>query len=645
MGLDYYIADAGNHRLVRMDRFDGRGWRTFGKQGSGKHQFQEPSDVTIDAQGRIYVADRRNRRIVRMDDFRGRNWVALGGPDNPLFEDPLRLAVDPVSGRLYVADFARDVVLRFDDISGRGKVVYDDGSEVLGKPSDLAFDRFGRLYITNDESCRLIRITDPNNDVRGKAWEVYDGVEIPGPFPGTRGMGAVSIGPDGSVYLVVMAGDQIVQLDEDLGNPRVYGTRGSGEGEFYNPRDLTFDREGRLIITDAGNSRLVRIDDMTGANWTEFGRLGKGKREFSWPWSCQWGNATPKVFEPDPPTPVAVPGRIHLYDRITKGARRPPTIGETLEDDSDDRAPARPVQPPSVPPGLPPGTWIAVADTYNHRLAFVGGKSGRAEFRTFGARGSGRGQFYEPRGLAVDARGRLLVVDTENARVVRIDDMSGKGWTEFRPTDEHRFSLPDAVAVHPKTGRIFVSDPNNNRVVRMDDLDGSGWTVYGDGGRRFRNPAGLDFDAQGRLYVVTTDIDYQVVRIDDLDDLTGQSWKFYDGADIRPLPRFRDAADVAVDPAGSVYASDPTNDRIVRLTLDLTHPEPMGVFGSGRGQFFTPLGVGVGPGGLVAVADAGNHRLVIMDPTREALWWTTGRDGAGDFEFKSPSYVRYWETR
>lgn len=636
-GLDYYVADGGNDRIVRMDRFDGRGWRTFGRTGSGKGQFREPSDLTLDPGNRLFVVDRRNKRIVRMDDFRGRGWATLGGPDQPVFDDPLRIAVDPVTGRIYVADPGLDAVLRFDDMTGKGRVVYSDRSQVLRQPTDVAFDRYGRLYIACSGSGRLVRITDPDLDVEGRNWEVYDGAELPAPFQGLRGLGGVTPAADGSVYLVLMAGDAVVRLEEDLSNPQVFGARGRGQGELYEPRDVTFDREGRLIVTDSGNSRLVRVDDLRGANWTVSGAPGKGNREFNRPWSCVWAGGLPKEFLPDPPDPVPVAGRIFLYDRTDPTRPRPSLAPPTA------RAPEGAAVPEGPPPGVPPAVWLAVADSEHHKVVFLGEKAGRPQFRSLGGRGTGRGRLLDPRGLAVDRQGRLLVVDSGNGRLVRIDDSTGRGWAEFQPRDGRRFARPEAVAVHPRTGRIFVSDPQAHRVVRMDDLEGNGWTEYSDGGKRFRSPAGLDFDAEGRLYVVTAGRDPQVVRLDDLEDRTGRTWRFYDGADIRPLPRFRGTADVAVERgSGTVFATDPTNDRLVRLTEDLVLPQVFGESSSGRQKFLEPRGVATGPGGLVAVADTGNHRVVVLDPRRTGPWWTAGREGAGGHDFGSPSYLRYW---
>jgi DNA-binding beta-propeller fold protein YncE len=54
-------------------------------------------------------------------------------------------------------------------------------------------------------------------------------------------------------------------------------------------------------------------------------------------------------------------------------------------------------------------------------------KKGMITTGAFGASGSGLHQFNGPTGIAVDAAGKIYVVDSGNHRIVRMDDMSGSG--------------------------------------------------------------------------------------------------------------------------------------------------------------------------------------------------------------------------
>ncbi|MCD6595353.1 T9SS type A sorting domain-containing protein, partial [bacterium] len=96
--------------------------------------------------------------------------------------------------------------------------------------------------------------------------------------------------------------------------------------------------------------------------------------------------------------------------------------------------------------------------------------------------GSDTGQFNGAGGVAIDSLGRIYIADFWNSRIVRIDDMTGAGWTELGSfgTGEFEFWYVQDVAIGPD-GKIYIVD-GNNRIVRMDDMTGAGWTTFGEYG-------------------------------------------------------------------------------------------------------------------------------------------------------------------
>src|SRR5207253_8106308 len=88
----------------------------------------------------------------------------------------------------------------------------------FNRPEGIALDANGRIYITDNESNRIVRI----DDMTGAGWVTF-------------------------------------------------GSLGSGVGQFHQPHDIAIGPTGKIYIMDTTNGRLVRMNDMTGAGWFSFG--------------------------------------------------------------------------------------------------------------------------------------------------------------------------------------------------------------------------------------------------------------------------------------------------------------------------------------------------------------------------------------
>jgi hypothetical protein len=143
-------------------------------------------------------------------------------------------------------------------------------------------------------------------------------------------------------------------------------------------------------------------------------------------------------------------------------------------------------------------------------------------------------------------------MDTNNARLVRVDDMSGTNWTTFGSAGSgvNQFASFNSVTLD-SAGRIYVPDTGNRRVVRMDDMTGANWTVLSQSlpvnGAIYslQSPAAVALDSAGRIYVADNQY-YQpaVVRVD---DMTGANWtSIYTGSGSG-------LNSIGVDSGGSVF--------------------------------------------------------------------------------------------
>jgi streptogramin lyase len=135
---------------------------------------------------------------------------------------------------------------------------------------------------------------------------------------------------------------------------------------------------------------------------------------------------------------------------------------------------------PSRAPAQEAGQHIYLADTDNHRIAQMDDMKG-TNWKTFGKKGTGVGEFNQPIGLAVDKEKRIYVADTRNNRIVRMDDISGKGWVALgiKGSGIGEFEKPVSVFVED-SGRITILDAGNHRIVQMGDMNGSNWKTLVD---------------------------------------------------------------------------------------------------------------------------------------------------------------------
>lgn len=275
----------------------------------------------------------------------------------------------------------------------------------------------GDGYTQTTQSNRIVRMSD----MTGTGWTTFGSTGSgANQFSFPRGMFVYSID---RIYVADESNHRIVNFQGMTGAAwTTFGTQGYGVNQFADPLGITLDRHMKIYVTDGWAHRVVRIDDMNGTNWTAVGSMGSGAQQF---------NA---------PAGVVV--------------------------DATDR--------------------IYVVDSVNGRIVRMDNMTG-SNWTTFGTTGSGQNQFDTPGWIALDASGRIYISDSNNCRIVRINDMTGAGWITLG-TPGSGVSQFNCTGVQmggifvDTAGRIFVVDGDNHRIVRMDDMTGAGWTTFGSSG-------------------------------------------------------------------------------------------------------------------------------------------------------------------
>lgn len=127
-------------------------------------------------------------------------------------------------------------------------------------------------------------------------------------------------------------------------------------------------------------------------------------------------------------------------------------------------------------------------------------------------------RFAAPTGLALSPDGALIVADTLNHAIRRVETggktstLAGGGPPGYAdgPAAQARFNLPCGVASGPD-GAVYVADTGNHRIRRIKD--GTVTTLAGGAGARFRLPSALAYQGGMVPGLVVADSGNRRVRI------------------------------------------------------------------------------------------------------------------------------------
>lgn len=293
----------------------------------------------------------------------------------------------------------------------------------------------------------------------------------------------------------------------------------------------------------------------------------------------------------------------------------------------------------AYPNGLtvaPDGT-LYVADRDNHRIRRIapGGDvttvAGSERWGNTNAVGDAA-QFNSPVAVALDGKGSLVVSETGNHQVRKVNlatrevtTLAGSGVAGssdyFAPFGQASFNAPHGLAVDA-SGSVLVADWLNSKIRK---IEWSGLLVMSFAGRGlpgfidatasadavFSYPIGVAIDPQGVVYVSDM-YNNRIRRIAD-----GMVTTYYGDGDPALLNR---PHDLALDASGNLYVADSQNHRVVKIRPDRT---AVTLAGSTRGysdgagataQFNELFGVAVGPDGSVYVGDRNNNRIRVITP-------------------------------
>jgi trimeric autotransporter adhesin len=515
-----------------------------------------------------------------------------GGPATLACLDAVRMAQDD-AGNVFIADAANRRIRRVDATTGTIATVAGGGSGPLGdggpataatlrQPTDLALDPAGNLFVADQMDRRVRRI----DAITGVITTVVSGITA---------LGGIACDAAGDLYVSDSGNHRVMKRDATTGLTSVIAGNGSpgfcGDGGpaasacLFGPAALAIDAGGGLLIDDHWNVRVRRVDATTGTITTVAG----------------WGGSLLSC-EPD----------------LGEGG---PATGACLDNVRD--------------LDVDSAGGILIADIYAFRLwridpatQVITTVASNGEPGFCGDGGPATDACLDlPYGIAIDGAGNVYVADSENLRIRKIDAStheiatvagSANGVFVMCPPYPGDGTPASELCFHPfeftvdVDGNIFTSI-SDGRVVRIDAQTHLVSTIAGGGGLGFcgdGGPAatscvnfvlGIAIDPGGNIYLA----DGGNSRIRRVDAASGIITTVAGNGDLGVCGDGGPATSacigqptgVALDPAGNLYLSDPSN-RVVRR-VDASS----GVITTIASGFLYPSGIAADVLGNVFVTD------------------------------------------
>jgi len=636
-----------------------------------------PSAVATDARGNIYVAAPELSRVFAIDASGLMTVVAGGAPrvgrgtydpqsfpngdGGPASEsslgDPVALAVDG-AGNVYIADDGDRVIRRIDGRTGiistflraptpsPGLPRADQGRRPPSPPADsapgvaplespvrpwgLGLDAAGNVYVADRATHAVFRIPSAG----GRA-ERIAGSGIPG-YVGDGGPAVnarlsdpegVAIDEAGNVFIADRGNHSVRRVDARTARITTIVGGGfagrSGDGgkasgaQLRDPAAVAVAGDGDLFIADLGNARVRRVAKATGFVSTVAG--------------LDQIDCASIALARDGALLVADAGSASVLRR-SRGGAVTTIAGDGTMGATGDGGPATSAYLPGPAAVARDGAGnLYVADAKAHRVRRIDARSGLiSTVAGNGRRGfSGEGgpavdaSLAEPKGVAFDGEGRLLIADTLNHRVRRIaadgtiSTVAGRGdeglAVDGSPALKARLGRPVAIAVDADGGIIVLQSILG--AMHRIDAGGTLHTIVGSQqGEPLRDGAASASAYAGSVAAFALGPRGDLLFADEQSrvwslDVATHVLKFVAGRGFGPPNGPQDQAQgvslervqaMAVDAAGNVYVAEQPA-RVRQIAAATGHVAILAE-GTTRERLY-PVGLALGEAGTLYIAD------------------------------------------
>ena len=625
------VADLANHR-VQVFHPNGTFAYQFGSHGSTTGHFKSPDAVAWGPLGRIAVADATNR--VQIFDSSGRfvNLLLPPGGSTENFASVEKLAFGPdglLAVTVDIADFrgvqvfhpngtfAFEVdlgrIVRSVDFGPSGLMVgafgrsvgifHPNGTYLLefstSSPKDVAFGPLGRLAVADNANIMVFNITSLTDSTPIP--------ETPAPAPAPAAPMAPAPAPAAPMAPMLAPAElPLVHADgvEIGGFLFEFGSYGGChgvvyEGEFCSLDHVAVGPTGEIVVGDANGIQVFHPDGT---------------------FKLRLDLKSPPVWDE---MAIGLDGRIIMvsYSGGRQGVDVYHSNGTLDFNIPIDRG----IDDVGVGPG---GAIAVVTDVVTNRwftIVYVYHPNGTLDF-TLGGREGSIGELSGARSVDIAPDGAVAVSGSH------FGSQDGHIVAAYpNGTDAFTFRMHHSQVVD------FSFGPNGELVDMFGDIYYPNGTYAGhvhrnDGFDLYRSG---DYDIGPTGKVVHADhTRHRIVvfnGIEPTDDLpppvaelpapampplamslAGAAYAFEFGSLGSGAGQFMAARDIAFGPGGIIAVADTGSHRVQVFHPNGTYAYALGALGEGPGEFYYPEGLAFGPGGLLAVSDMGNSRVQVF---------------------------------
>ena len=272
-----FIADAGNHRIVKRLASDLSYVSQVGSEGSGNDQFSWPSDPCSDGTY-IYIPDQGNDRIVKRlaSDLSYVSQIGSHGTGNDQFDVPMDCCTDGT--HIYITDQMNNRIVKrlASDLSYVSQVgTAGSGNDNFNYPIGVCFGGT-HIYVVDTNNHRIVKRLASDLSYVSQVGSVGTGNDqFTYPYDACY---------DGThIYVIDTDNHRIVKrLASDLSYVSQIGSVGTGNDNFDTPLG-DFWVGGHVYVADTNNDRIVKRLASDLSYVSQVGTAGSGNDQFNAP--------------------------------------------------------------------------------------------------------------------------------------------------------------------------------------------------------------------------------------------------------------------------------------------------------------------------------------------------------------------------